>query len=40
LIKAVHDKTLGDISRQIQEAPFVAVIFDETSDIQVVSLPQ
>jgi hypothetical protein len=37
LIKAIHDVMLDEISRQIQEAPYVAVMLDETSDIQMVS---
>jgi hypothetical protein len=37
LIKAIHKVMLDDTSRQIREAPYVAVILDETSDIHMVS---
>jgi hypothetical protein len=37
LIKAIHEVMPDAISRQIQEAPYIAVMLDETSDIQVVS---
>jgi hypothetical protein len=37
LIKAIHEVMLNDISRQIQEAPYVAVMLDGTFDIHVVS---
>jgi hypothetical protein len=35
LIKAIHEVVLDGISRQIQEAPYVSVMLEETSDIQV-----
>jgi hypothetical protein len=37
VIKVIHEVTLDEISRQIQEAPYVAVTLDKTSDIQIVS---
>jgi hypothetical protein len=40
LIKSIHEATRNEISRQIQEAPYVAVMLDETSDIQMVSQSQ
>jgi hypothetical protein len=36
LIKAIHEVTLDKISKQIQVAPYVTAMLDETSDIQVV----
>jgi hypothetical protein len=34
MIKAIHEVTLDEISRQIQRAPYVAVMSDEAFDIQ------